>query len=299
MCSLWLCVNFFMNWNPEVEKDAGKSAESALILVDIEGSSGVYEKEQCKTHSEKWKKARHLLTADVNAAIRGLKAAGIVKIIVKDMHASGFNLVRENIENNVRCLQGHFWKPVPLIGKMPQVDVAIMIGWHAGPDQADGFSPHIFHRVVRCLEINGRPITEVELFASVLGEFNIPAAVLTADYVTINRVIKTMPWLLFHEIPKQQISDEKIAIIHDKIEAKVAKSIKRGSDSYKPLIFGPHQVKMKIPGKTLIWESRSGLDTYRKILAEFVFKPCPELFLPLGLAFYRVWSKMKIMNCKD
>ena len=195
-----------MNWNPEVEKDAEKSAESALILVDIEGSSGVYEKEQCKTHSEKWKKARHLLTADVNAAIRGLKAAGIVKIIVKDMHASGFNLVRENIENNVRCLQGHFWKPVPLIGKMPQVDVAIMIGWHAGPDQADGFSP---------------------------------------------------------------------------------------------LIFGPHQVKMKIPGKTLVWESRSGLDTYRKILAKSVFKPCPELFLPLGLAFYRVWSKMKIMNCKD
>ncbi|MDM8514926.1 hypothetical protein QUF76_01910 [Desulfobacterales bacterium HSG16] len=87
-----------------------------------------------------------------------------------------------------------------------------------------------------------------------------------------------MPWLLFHEIPKRHISDEKISDIHEKIESGAARSIKQGIDVYKPLIFGHHQVKMKIPGKTIIWESASGLDTYRKILTEFVLAPLPAFF---------------------
>ncbi len=265
--------------------------ESALILADIEGITGVFDKQQCKPGTSAWRAARSLITADVNAAIHGLKAAGVGRIFVRDMHGTGFNILSEKIEDGVQCLQGHHWKPVPLLGTIPDAACAIMIGWHAGPDQQTGFSPHIFHKCIRSLKIDNVPVTEVELFAAVLGEYHIPVTFLTADKIAIERIRGNMPWISTLAIPKQALSKEKAQAIRGQIESCVRESVtdmRRTS----PLILGPHMAEMRTRRQLFTWESASGLETFTRVLANSVFSPYPTCLLPLLLAGYRLWSRI-------
>ncbi len=261
-------------------------------MADIEGVSGVYDKRQCIPNTPEWREARDLITADVNAAIRGARAAGATDVFVKDMHGPGFNCHADKIENATLC-QGHYWKPTPLIGAVPQADRAVMIGWHAGPDQKEGFSPHIFHKCIRSLKIDGAPVTEVELFAAALGEHGIPAVFLTADKITIDRVIKSLPRIKTLEIPKKPMSPGELHAIHERIEEKVRESIMDRRD-IEPMLPGPHTVEMRTREKTERWESPSGLDTLRTVLMKSVFKPYPPVLIPLILAFLRFRTRLKL-----
>ncbi len=258
---------------------------SALILADIEGIVGVFQKEQCKAGSRKWKSARELITGDVNAAIRGIRAAGIQKIIVRDMHGPGYNILAKKLEPGVHCIQGHFWKPVQLLGAIPNADCAVMIGWHAGPDQKEAFSPHIFHKRIRCVKINGSPVTEVELVAAVLGEFGIPVVFITADKPAAWRMKKNLPWVRSLEIPKRKISVHQRRSIHFVIKNRVRKSVIR-SDKARPHILGGHTVEIETARGKFIRKSRSGIQTLEIILAESVFKRCPPLFRPFVFFLY-------------
>ncbi|MCP4687633.1 MAG: M55 family metallopeptidase [Desulfobacterales bacterium] len=274
-----------------------KVPRSVFIVVDIEGVSGVYDKRQCIPDSPEWWKARDLITADINAAIRGARAAGATDIIVKDMHGPGYNCYPDKLENVSRCLQGHYWKPTPLIGSVPRADCAVMIGWHAGPDQKEGFSPHIFHKRIRSLKINDAPITEVELFAAVLGEHGIPAAFLTADKITIDRVIRSLPRIKTLEIPKTPLSPGELHAIRDRIEREVRESV-RDVGGLEPMRLGRHMVEMRTLEKTERWESPSGLDTFRTVLLKSVFKPYPPFLIPLALAFLRFRQRRKLARKK-
>ena len=60
-----------------------------LLLYDMEGISGINRQVQCNYPTPEYENARRLLTADVNAAIRGLKAGGAGEIVVIDGHGSG------------------------------------------------------------------------------------------------------------------------------------------------------------------------------------------------------------------
>jgi D-amino peptidase len=267
--------------------------KSALILADIEGIIGVYDKKQCTPNTSEWQAARNLITADVNSAVKGLKEAGVSEIYVKDMHGTGFNLIPEKIEKGARCSQGHFWKPVPLLGKIPKVNYAVMIGWHAGPDQHEGFSPHIFHKAVRQVKINGSPVTEVELFSSVLGEYNIPVIFVSADHTALSRIKSNMPWIASLEIPKHILSPEECLSLHDQIR-KTVRQAAVNSEKFRPFLLGPHWVEMKGIDKTEVWESPGAVETFRTILIKSVFRKFPVPFLPLLLSSYRLWCR--IMN---
>ncbi|MCP4343928.1 MAG: M55 family metallopeptidase [Desulfobacterales bacterium] len=267
--------------------------ESALIMADIEGIAGVYDKQQCKPGTPAWVEARGLITADVNSAIKGLREAGVSNIAVKDMHGPGFNVDIRKLESDVPCFRGHFWKPVPLMGVVPAADCAVMIGWHAGPDQQDGFSPHIVHKALRSLKINGKLVTEVELFSAVLGEHGIPAVFLTADKVTTERVVMNMPWIKLLEIPKQALSDKELEHIREQIRLHTMDSV-MNIDEAKPLVFGSHTVELETLKKTVTWESESAVETLGRVLSESVFKNFPTVILPQLLAIYRLWSRINM-----
>src|SRR5512146_1717037 len=61
-----------------------------LIIYDMEGVSGVSEPDMVRfDRPEKYALGRKSLTADVNAAIRGLKAGGAGVVLIQDGHGSG------------------------------------------------------------------------------------------------------------------------------------------------------------------------------------------------------------------
>src|SRR5579864_9621879 len=65
------------------------SPPKVLIIYDMEGISGVVSPSFERYGSPEYPQGRESLTADVNAAVRGLKAGGAGAIWIEDGHGSG------------------------------------------------------------------------------------------------------------------------------------------------------------------------------------------------------------------
>jgi len=262
----------------------------ALILADIEGIIGVHQKAQCTPGRTEWKEARHLITKDVNAAAQGLLLAGYKSITVCDMHGTGFNLLPEKLIPEVRCDQGHHWRPVPLIGTLPEAECAMMIGWHAAPDQ-EGFSPHIFQKTLRKLCINGNPITEVELFSAVLGEHGIPVPFVSAEDVACERIQNHMPWIHRFDVPKRPMDDSEIQALRDRLTEDVQHASSHNGTP--PLVWKSHDVTATFEAETRSWTSPSATDTFRRLLADTALGFAPDAAIPLLLFILRTRCRME------
>ena len=262
----------------------------ALIFADIEGIIGVHEKAQCTPGRTAWSEARHLITADINAAAHGLLEAGFTRISAFDMHGTGFNLLPEALLAEIRCDQGHRWSPVPLIGTLPKADCAVMVGWHAAPDQK-GFSPHIFQKSLRKLCINGNPITEVELFAAVLGEHGIPVPFVSAENVACERIQANMPWITRMDIPKQPLDRAEILKMRSRLTETVRRSVAQAS--VPTLVWHAHGVTATLHGETRSWDSPSATHTFRRLLAETALGFAPNATIPFLLFLLRTRCRME------
>lgn len=263
------------------------SPKTALILADIEGITGVFEKCQCKPLSPEWKEARHLITADVSAAIAGLKDGGVDTIHIRDMHGTGFNLLPHLLpEDHIHLSQGHRWYPIPLLGELPEADVALMIGWHGAPDQIDAFSPHIFHRDIDWVRLDEKAVTEVEIMAAVLAEADIPVAMVTADHAACRRILANLPWLLSVEIPKRAVPAKEMANIHRRIRDNARKAGK-GSRTFPLYKKGPWLLESSIRGKVRKGYFPSAQAVLGTLLRQSVFRGIPATMIPSILHGYR------------
>lgn len=67
------------------------------ISADMEGISGVAANMQLKKESE-YQRFRRLMTADVNAAIKGAFAGGATEVVVCDGHGNMSNILIEELD---------------------------------------------------------------------------------------------------------------------------------------------------------------------------------------------------------
>jgi len=289
-------IFFFYSFVHTLLQKASTMPPKALILADIEGIIGVHDKAQCTPGKKEWKEARRLITEDVNAAAKGLLAAGFHTITVCDMHGTGFNLLPEALIPEARCDQGHRWHPVPLMGTIPKADCAVMVGWHAAPDQT-GFSPHIFHKSLRKLCINGAPITEVELFAAVLGEHGVPVPFVSAEAVACDRIEGHMPWIHRLDVPKRPLADDELHDLRLQLTDKIQTATARNGAP--PLVWGAHNVTATFPDTTRAWTSPSATHTFRRLLSDTALGFAPDAAIPFLLFLLRTRCRVEewTRNC--
>src|SRR5882762_611620 len=60
-----------------------------LIMSDMEGVAGIINWDQVNGGAPMYEEGRKLYTAEINAAVRGAKAAGATEIVVVDCHGAG------------------------------------------------------------------------------------------------------------------------------------------------------------------------------------------------------------------
>ena len=60
-----------------------------LIMTDMEGVSGIVAWEQVRGGDVMYEEGRKLYTEEINAAVRGARAAGATEIVVEDCHGAG------------------------------------------------------------------------------------------------------------------------------------------------------------------------------------------------------------------
>lgn len=119
-----------------------------------------------------WARACVAMTLDVSAVVAALFKAGVEHIRVKDFHRTGYNLLPEMINAKSEIIHGYRRGPVPGLGDPGRAQVVIFMGMHAASG-SDGFLAHTLTSRIAYLEVNGKPMAEIELFASALAPFGI------------------------------------------------------------------------------------------------------------------------------
>ncbi|UCH04179.1 MAG: M55 family metallopeptidase [Candidatus Thorarchaeota archaeon] len=173
-----------------------KKGLTVLIINDMEGISGIDHWHQIFHGFEEFEEfGRVQVTEDVNATIRGLRAAGATDIRVADSHGSGGsnkNIIPEQLEKGVMLFQE---KSIPkrmteAIDK--SVDAAVFVGFHAMAGTKDGLFRHTI-TLGPTIKVNGEPVGETALDAYILAEYGIPVIMATGDQALVREASDILP----------------------------------------------------------------------------------------------------------
>ncbi len=235
-----------------------KKAIRIVLDVDMEGISGIDDLCQIlDRHRQFEESGRSLITEDVNAVVRGLRAGGATEIRVVDDHGSGglsANIIPEKLEKGVRLYQGP-----DLLGRLGEaiersVTAAVLLGYHAMADAKDGFLTHTidFH-LIAGTKINGKPVGETALTALRLAEHGILVIMVTGDQALIREASELLPEVETVQV-KTSVNRRTTKCLPPaearKLIEKAAKRAASKIDQLKPLyIQPPYTIEISFPTK--------------------------------------------------
>lgn len=184
-----------------------------LVLYDMEGVTGVTSVKHTSfgPHAE-YAEARKSLTADVNAAIAGLKAAGATEIIIVDGHGSG-NASEPDV------LEAQLLPPAKMISKDrsfdiymdsydQSIDAIVAVGMHAGAGNQAGFLSHTYTIEDIQYKVNGTPFNESMILAVGAARYGIPLIAVAGDDQLEKEIRRFLPWAKYASV-KHAVSRSK------------------------------------------------------------------------------------------
>jgi D-amino peptidase len=158
-----------------------------LIMADMEGVSGIVNWDQVNGGAPMYEEGRRLYTEEVNAAVRGARAAGATEVVAVDCHGAGkcwtFNSF---IPELMECdwVAGHAWSRYTELLEQG-CDAALMVGMHARAGTPDGVLCHTISTTTwRNLYFNGQCVGEFGINAALCGHFGCPVVLITGDEAT-------------------------------------------------------------------------------------------------------------------
>ena len=155
-------------------------------MSDMEGISGIARREQCNSTKPMYEEGRRLYTEEINAAVRGAKAAGATEIVVLDCHGAGegymFNsLIPDDLDPACEFVVQSEWTgyTASLEGGC---DAALFVGMHAMAGTGDGVLAHtVSGRDWQNLWFNGTRVGETGINAALCGTWSCPVLLVTGD----------------------------------------------------------------------------------------------------------------------
>jgi len=161
-----------------------------LIMSDMEGVAGVVKWSQVTGgDSAAYQQARELYTGEINAAVRGAKAAGADEIIVMDCHGAGngwsFNsLIQEQLDPACEFVVQEYW--TEYVEPLEQgTDAALFVGMHAMAGTPGGVLSHtVSGSEWHNLWFNKRLHGETGINAALCGNWGCPVLLITGDSQT-------------------------------------------------------------------------------------------------------------------
>lgn len=157
------------------------------ISADMEGVVGTVTDEQLGPSGFEYERARRWMTEEVNAAIRGARAAGATEIVVSDSHGNGQNLLLDELPEDITVIRS--WpRPLAMMAGIDETfDGAIFIGYHASTDNSEGVRAHTMSSArLTSVKLNGAPVPETGINAAIAGHFGVPVIMLSGDDVIAN-----------------------------------------------------------------------------------------------------------------
>lgn len=152
-----------------------------LISVDIEGIAGVFERQQATRGNPEYERARRLMTAEADAAVRGAFAGGATEVTVVDSHGPMGNLITEDLDPRARVISGRA-RPLSMIqGITPDHAGVVLIGWHASAGEYGQFAHTLSSQAFRRIRLNGVVVGETTLYGGYAAELGVPLLLTSGD----------------------------------------------------------------------------------------------------------------------
>ncbi|MFZ0343145.1 MAG: M55 family metallopeptidase [Gaiellaceae bacterium] len=156
------------------------------IISDMEGVAGIVKWLQVSGGEKLYDEGRALYTEEINAAVRGAKAAGATEIVVMDCHGAGgaydFNsLLPELLDPACEYVVQREWTEYTAFLEAG-CDAALFVGMHAMAGTADGVLSHtVSGQAWQSLSFNGTLVGETGINAALCGHWGVPVVLVTGD----------------------------------------------------------------------------------------------------------------------
>tara|TARA_Y100001934_G_scaffold120562_1_gene147347 strand:- start:2690 stop:3484 length:795 start_codon:yes stop_codon:yes gene_type:complete len=226
---------------------------NVLVGTDVEGVAGIASlADQSRADGRYYEQTRRLATAEVNAAVSGLLAAGAEDVLVVDGHGPG-GLSFEDIHPEARLLHGR--PPAPRQVRDPFVaacDVCVMIGQHAMAGVARSNQNHTQNsRSIDYYKLNGRPIGEIAQFALYNGALGLPLIFLSGEEAACREAEELIPEIVTAAVKVGLGRSSAISLAAPKARALIEEKIQEAVASYRaapwpPLVWeGPFELEKR------------------------------------------------------
>lgn len=154
-----------------------------LVSVDMEGIAGIVDPDDVRPGGPEYERNRHLMTAEANAAVRGVLAfAPDATVLVSDAHAQFRNLLPEVLDRRARLVRG---KPKPhgmLAGVETGVDACVFVGYHGRAGTPCSVLAHtVSGAVIGEVRCNGQPVGELGLNAALAAHHGAVPVLVAGD----------------------------------------------------------------------------------------------------------------------
>ncbi len=165
-----------------------------FISVDMEGITGVVQLAQLGPEGFEYQRAREWMTAEVNAAIAGIRDAGPAEIIVCDSHGNGQSVLIDQLPEDVRIVRG-FPRPMEMMqGIDESFAAAVLIGYHASEWTANAVRGHTISSArLLGVTLNGTEMSEGMYNAALAGQFGVPVAFVSGDRLAVAQLQQVAP----------------------------------------------------------------------------------------------------------
>jgi D-amino peptidase len=156
------------------------------IISDMEGVAGIVKWAQTGGDGTLYHEGRKLYTEEINAAVRGAKAAGATEIVVMDCHGAGgdytFNsLLPAELDPDCEFVVQNEWTEYTELLE-EGCDAALFVGMHAMAGTPDGVLSHtVSGQAWQNLRFNGTLVGETGINAALCGHWGCPVLLVTGD----------------------------------------------------------------------------------------------------------------------
>ena len=154
-----------------------------LVSVDMEGIATVVHRDDIHPGHSEYEHHRKQLTAEANAAVRGVHAyQADAQVLITEAHADFRNLLPEALDRRAELLRG---TPKPggmMAGLAEDMDAVLFIGYHGKAGTARSVMAHtISGSVVADVRCNGRSLGELGLNTALAAHHGVPPVLVSGD----------------------------------------------------------------------------------------------------------------------
>jgi D-amino peptidase len=157
-----------------------------IVIGDMEGVAGITKWQQTDGGESLYEEGRKLYTEEINAAVRGAKAAGATEIVVMDCHGAGkgwsFNsLLPDLLDPDCEWVVQNEWTEYTEFLE-EGCNAALFVAMHAKAGTPDGVLSHtVSGKDYRGLWFNGVSVGETGINAALCGAWGCPVVLVTGD----------------------------------------------------------------------------------------------------------------------